>query len=198
MTRFVATAVMALAVRCLGDHRREWAFAMEAEFEAAAEDGRPLAFAIGCLAAAWRGMPTHAEGRFVLASHALAIGLLVPMAALLLMGVLFGFPHLPAIGGGPEPIFTDAHWSAVPSLAGLVLLLGVGRLLLAWALLDRDWARVAVIGRLNAAVAATLVTFAGVLFLDDTRALLQAAALAVELIIVATMACWHDRLSAGA
>lgn len=184
MTAVAARLVMTLATRCFGDRRREWALAMAAEFEAAAEDGKPLSFAIGCLAAAWREMPTHAEGRFALASHALAVGLFVPMAALLITGVLLGFPYLSpdqvgvhgllAASGGPEPSFNEGNRAAVPSLAALVFLLGVGHLLIAWAMLDRDWARVMVMGKLNAAVAATLVGFMAVLFLDDTRALVQA------------------------
>ena len=204
MTASLPPLLMVLATRCLGDRRREWALAMEAEFEAAVEDGRPLAFAVGCLAASLREMPARAEGRYALASHAVAVCLIVPMAALLLLGVCVGFPYLSPgqaglygllSGGGPELAPNDAHWSAVPSLAGLVLLLGVGHLPLAWFLLDRDWGRVAVMGRLNAAVAATLVCFMAVLFLDDLRALVQAAALAAELAIVAGLARWHERLA---
>lgn len=204
MKAVVARIVMTLATRCFGDRRREWALAMEAEFGAATDDGKPLAFAMGCLAAAWREMPTHAEGRFTLANHAVAIGLIVPMAALLITGVLLGFPYLSpdhvgvhgllAGSGGPEPSFNEGNRAAVPSLAALVVLLGVGHLLIAWTMLERDWARVIVMGELNAAVAATLVTFTAVLFLDDTRALLQAAALAVELTAVSVLARWHGRL----
>ena len=50
-------ALMALAASCLGESRREWARAMQAEFEIAKEDRRALGFAAGCLVAAWRGMP---------------------------------------------------------------------------------------------------------------------------------------------
>ena len=204
MKTVAARAVMALASHCFGDHRRDWARAMEVEFEAAAGDGKPLAFAIGCLTAAWREMPTHAEGRFALANHALAVGLIVPMAALLITGVLLGFPYLSpddvgvhgllARGGAEEPSFNEGNRAAVPSLAALVFLLGVGHLLIAWAMLDRDWTRVTIMGKLSAALAATLVGFMAVLFLDDTRALLQAAALAVELTAVSTLARWHHRL----
>ena len=55
---------------------------MQGEFDAAIADGRPLTFAVGCLIAAWREMPTQAQGRFVLANYALALGLLVPTAGL--------------------------------------------------------------------------------------------------------------------
>ncbi len=85
---------MALAVRSLGEHRIAWAQAMAAEFKAAEEDGRPLRFALGCLIGAWRMMPAHAEGRFVLASYALSLGVLIPVAAMLALAAAFGFPLL--------------------------------------------------------------------------------------------------------
>lgn len=208
MTSVPARAVMTLASCCFGDHRQDWALAMEVEFEAAAKDGKSLGFAIGCLIAAWREMPNHAEGRFALANHALAVGVIVPMAALLITGVLLGFPYLSpdhigvhgllAGSGGPEPSINDGNRAAVPSLAALVLLLGIGHLLIAWVMLDRDWARVNVIARVNAAVAATLVGFVAVLFLDDTRALVQAAVLAVELAAISVLARWHRRLQPSA
>src|SRR5438270_392699 len=52
MTAAFARALMALAARCLGTDRYEWGLAMEAEFEAAVEDGNQFAFATGCLIAA--------------------------------------------------------------------------------------------------------------------------------------------------
>lgn len=204
MRRVLARAMMTLAARSLGNHRADWALAMQADFGSAAEDGKPLTFATGCLAAAWREMPTHAEGRFALANHVMAVGIIVPMAALLITGMLLGFPYLSpnnvgvhgllAGGGGADPRFTEAHLAAVPSLVVLVLMLGVGHLLIAWAMLERDWARVTFMGKLNAAIAAALVVITAVLFLEDSRALLQAAALAVELMAVAALARWHDRL----
>lgn len=208
MTSVVARAVMTLASCCFGDHRRDWALAMEAEFEAAAEDGKPLGFAIGCLITALREMPTHAEGRFALANHALALGLIVPMASMLITGVMIGFPYLSPnhfgvyglVAGShvQEPLFHDGNRAAVPSLAALVFLLGVGHFLIAWVLLDRDWTRVFMMAKLNAAMAVTLVSLMGVLFLDDTRALVQAAALAVELTAVSMLARWHHRLQPSA
>ena len=207
MTMAIARAMIAVAVRCLGNRRREWALAMQVEFEVATSEGRPLGFALGCLTAAWREMPAYEEGRLTVAGHVLAIGLIVPVAGLLISGVLTGFPFLPPgpasvhgllTGGGREIPFTDAYWSAMPALAASVFLLGMGHLLLAWAMLDRDWARVVVVGKLTAALATTLVIFTSVLFLDGTRALLQAAVLAVELIAVSALARWHDQLSPSA
>ena len=89
MTAKLANAVMALAEACLGDRRREWALAMRSELDVAIDEGRPLAFAVGCLTGALRDMPRHAEGRFALTSHAVALGLL-PIAALLIMGIAGG------------------------------------------------------------------------------------------------------------
>ena len=72
MTAALSRAVMSLAICCLGESRREWALAMQAEFEAATAEGEAFAFATGCLIAAWCEMPKHAEGRLVLANYALA------------------------------------------------------------------------------------------------------------------------------
>ena len=208
MMAALARAVMAVAVHSLGDHRREWALAMQVEFEAAIEDGRPLDFAIGCLVGAWREMPAHEEGRFVLASYVLVIGMVIPMASLLILGALLGlpylypwhveFPGLVAGSGGQELAVTDANRGAIPSLAIIVLLLGAAHLRIAWVILERDWERVAVMGRLNAAATATLVIFTGVLFFDDAQALMQAAVLAVELTAIAVLTRWHAQISPDA
>jgi hypothetical protein len=181
---------------------------MQIEFEAASEDGTPLAFATGCLVGAWRDMPAHEEGRFVLASYALAVGLVIPMASLLILGALLGLPYLYpwhvelhgllAGSGEQQSPITEANRAAIPSLAVIVLLLGAAHLRIAWVLLERDWDRVAVMGRLNAAATATLVIFTGVLFLDDTRALMQAGVLVVELTAIAALTWWHAQLTPGA
>lgn len=202
MTAALARAVMALAARCLGEGRREWALAMEGEFAAAAEAGKPLAFAIGCLMAAWREMPKHEEGRFVLANHMLALGLILPMAALqfacaaglpslfAVKGDLFGVP-IPA--RAQEIYLGGSYLAAQPALVGLWLLLCLLHLRLAWVLLERDWPSVVRIGSLSAAAAATLVMFNGTMLVVDDRALLLAAMLPIELIAIAASARWHDR-----
>ena len=205
MTAALARAVMALAACCLGSHRREWALAMQVEFEAALQDGTPLDFALGCLFGAWRDMPGHEEGRFVLASYALAVLLVIPMASLLILGALLGFPYLYpwhagldgllVADGALEFLITDGNRGAVPALALIVLVLGLGHLRIAWLMLERDWERVAAIARVSAAATATLVTFTAVLFLDDARALMQAAVLAAELAVIAALARWHAQLS---
>ena len=181
---------MALASGCLGRHRRDWALAMQAELEAAIDDGRPLTFAAGCLATALREMPTHHEGRFTLVNHAVAVGLIIPIGALLVSGALSGFPFLSAghadvyvwlIGSsGHTPLLNAYDRGAVPALALLVLMLVAGHLAVPWFLLDCNWSRVAVLARLNAAVTTTLSLFTGILFLDERSMLLPIAGVTVE------------------
>jgi hypothetical protein len=204
MTATAARGVMALAVRCLGDHRREWALAMQAEFDAATEDGHPLRFAMGCLFGALRDLPGHEAGRFVLSSYVLALGLMVPIAASLIFGVLSDFPYaylmqaradLPAAGGSPALILNEANLAALPSLAVLVVFLGVGHLRLAWDMLECDWDRVAVAARANAAITATLAIFTGVVFYCTTPVLFQAIGVTVELAVISAMTRWYGRLA---
>ena len=207
MTVSVARAVMAFADGCLGRDRRDWARAMRAELETAIDDGKPLAFAAGCLASALREMPTHDEGRFSLASYAAAVGLIIPIGALLASGALSGFPFLSSghadvsgwlIGSrGQTPLLNAYDRGAVPALALLVLTLVAGHLAIPWFLLDRDWARVSFLLRLNAAATATLFLFIGILFLDETCMLLPIAGLAVEASAVVVLFRWQHRLASA-
>jgi hypothetical protein len=194
---------MRLAARCLCEERAEWARAMRGEFQAATLDGRPLSFALGCLLAAWRQMPTQEEGRFVLANHVLALGLLIPMAALQL-ACAAGFPFLPlgqsailANGAAQRLYLADAYPAAAPSLLALWLLLGVAHLRLAWLVLERDWQRVVQAASMIIAASATLVIFTVVLFLDGGGAGLQLVLLGVELLGLHQSAAWHARLVAN-
>ncbi|KRC79031.1 hypothetical protein [Sphingomonas sp. Root241] len=208
MTAAVSRAVMALAVCCLGESRREWALAMQVEFETAVAEGKPLLFAMGCLAAAWREMLTREEGRFALTNYALVLGLMIPMAALQIGCALLGLPYLypggnglsGALleGGAHEPVLRSVYQAAIPSLALLQLLIGLGHLRLAWVMLERDWAGVTRLATLTLAAAATLVLFMGVLFLNGTQALLQGAVLVIELATVWKVARWHAHLSPAA
>src|SRR3546814_3564115 len=86
MKTALSRAVMALAGCCMDESRREWSAAMRAEFDAAAPEGRSLSFATGCLVAAWREMLTREEGRYTLTNYALALGVMIPMAALQKIG----------------------------------------------------------------------------------------------------------------
>lgn len=205
MRMSVSRAVMALAICALGESRREWARAMRVEFDAAAEDGRQLLFALGCLAAAGRELLTREEGRFVLTNYALALGLMLPMAALQIGCALLGLPYLYGghgglrgaliDGGTQELLLRSVYQAAVPSLSLLLLLVGIGHLRIAWAMLERDWSCVMRMGSLTLAAAATLILFMAALFLDGSQALLQATILAIELATVAVVARWHAQLA---
>ncbi|MDG2535134.1 hypothetical protein P6144_15850 [Sphingomonas sp. HITSZ_GF] len=209
MSAPIARAVLALALCCLGESRREWRAAMRAEFEAAAEDGAPLRFAAGCLMAALRELVTREEGRFALTSYALVLGLMLPMAALQIGCALLGLPYLypdqhglaGALleGRAHEDLLRTVYQAAIPSLALLQLLIGIGHLCIAWAMLEGDWAGVTRRATLTLAAAATLLLFMGVLFLDGSQVLLQGAVLAIELATLCGVARWHAQLSpAGA
>ena len=164
---------------------------MQVELEAAIEDGAPLRFAIGCLIAAWREMPAHMEGRFTLASHVIAIGLIVPLAALIITGIWLG-------SGVDRAFVNDGNRASLSSLGIILLVLGAGQLRLAWLMLERDWVRVAAMAKLGAAATTTLILFTTVLPFDEAGALAQAAVLSVELAAVAALAHWHARLSRAA
>ena len=204
MKAAASRALMALAVRSLGESRREWSVAMEAELEAAVSDEEALSFAAGCLVTAWREMLACEEGRFVLTNYTLALGLMIPMAAVQIGCALLGLPWLypgsdgiaGAIleGAEHEDLVRGFYQAAVLPLALLLLLLAAGQVRIAWAMLDRDWSRVMRTGALMLAAATTLIILMIVLFLDCSHALLQVAVLAIELAVVAMVARWHARL----
>ncbi|HVI99820.1 MAG TPA: hypothetical protein VM657_12225 [Sphingomonas sp.] len=204
MKTALSRAIMALAVCCMDESRREWAAAMQAEFDAAVPEGESLSFACGCLVAAWREMLTREQGRYTLTNYALALGLMVPMAAVQIGSALFGLPYLyPGreglagallAGAEHEALIRGTYQTVVTPLALLLLLLGAGHLCIAQAMLERNWARVARIGMLTLATAVTLVIFMTVLFLDCSQALLQGGVLAIELATVVGVARWHAQL----
>ena len=199
MTAALSRAVLALAASCLGRHRQQWALAMQAELEAAREDGKPLVFALGCLFAAWRELPAHAEGRFILASHLLVFALLIPAAALPLWSLLTDFPYSPfgQFGAQAPLLLSDANRAAVPSLAALLAVLAAAHLRLAWLVLERDWARAGAVATLAAATTVTFLILLAVVFGGGSSAPRQAAWLAAELAAVAALARWHSRSFAG-
>ncbi len=94
MKAALSRAIMALAMCGMDESRREWSAAMRAEFDAAVPEGRSLSFATGCLVAAWREMLTREEGRYTLTNYALALGVMIPMAAVQIGSALFGLPYL--------------------------------------------------------------------------------------------------------
>ena len=204
----LSRTLVALAVHCLGDRRREWGQAMQAEFEVADGEGRPLAFAVGCLSAAARELPAHPEGRFAILSHLVALFLFVPAGALLVSSVGIGFPtsffevvgahDLLAAGREQAPLFSEANRSAIPSLGFLVIALAALNLRLAWLALDHDWARLWAVAAMSAAVTVTLVLFTAVVFADYAAAIAHAGVLAVELLALSALARRHAYLQSAA
>ena len=196
----LSRALVALAAGCLGERHRDWADAMTAELEAARADGRALSFSAGCLVAALRQAPAHAEGRLQLASHALALGLLVPAAVLpfaCMIGLSSGQGGLYGIlgaAGAQGPLLAPAQIGSVPALLILWLLLGIGHLRLAWTLLERDWMGMARAGALISGAALTLSMFMAVLLLDALALRLLPGILAVELVLILRVAQWHERV----
>jgi hypothetical protein len=200
----LARALVSLAARALGAGQRDWAQAMRAELDVAIEDRRPLSFAAGCLVGACRQLPRFAEGRLTLASNALAVGLIVPLAALFLWVGFLGYPYLAFgdvglsgfIAGRSEqiPLLQVGELALAPALTLVVLLQGLGQLLLAWFLLDRNWARVSAVGRLNAAALTTQLAVTSMLAVTGTSVLIAMAALITETLAVLALAWWHEHL----
>jgi hypothetical protein len=199
MSALLSRAVMALAMSCISERRRDWALAMEVELEAAREDGKPLSFASGCLIAAWRELPTHEEGRFLIASHLLAFLLMIPIAALVASSMLADFPYsyLGSASGGQGPVLSDGNRSALPSLAALLVLLAVSHLRIAWLVLERDWSRLAAATAMAAAATMSLILFTALVFAHSAAAPAQAALLAMELAAISALARWHARSFEG-
>lgn len=195
-----AQLVMALAIRCL-PHDSEWGRAMQAEFDTAWLEGRPLSFAVGCLWVGWQRLPFHNQGRVTLASYALALGLLVPIAtfhlgcaisagSFLLTGNDPYYSQLIARGDAGHAL-ADAYQTATPALMGLLLLLGTVHLSLAWSVLDGRWRRVSLLWLAGATIAAAIVCVIAVTAPSVFGCAIQMAALAIELVAVPPLAAWH-------
>ncbi|WP_230482046.1 hypothetical protein [Sphingomonas sp. Leaf21] len=205
MTTPVSRAIMALATAWMGDHRRSWSLAMQAEYAVAAEDGRALSFAIGCLLAAGREMVASAQGRLRLGGYALAVAVMLPMATLQIGCALLGFPFLfpgehglPSamlVGGAHEDLLRGVYQGAVPSLALIQLATGIGHARLACLAVERDWSAAFrwSVWTLSAMIA--LVLLMTVLFLDSRQAVMQVAIVGLELAILAMLARRHGELS---
>jgi hypothetical protein len=199
----LSRALMALAARSMGEGRRDWAAAMQAEYDAV-DKADALHFAAGCFVAAWRDLLRREEGHLVLASYGLALGLMIPMATIQIGSALLGLPYLHSGAGGVplglvndgmhEGLMQTASQGGVPSFTILLLVMGVGHLRLAWALLDRDWVRGLRVAIAMAAALMTLVLVMSAFFLDSSRVLQQGGVLAIELATVAMVARWHARL----
>lgn len=207
MTLALPRAMMAIATAFLGDHRRDWAVAMRAEFIVAVEHGCPMTFAFGCLTTALQDLLRHNEGRLTLASYCLALGLFVPMAAVDLARVLdffLGFSGKGVPGGAmlagaaTNPV---VGWSQVRAAAVLMLLwvaLGIGQLCLAWFLVDRDWSHIVHVGAVSGAALVTLLLLVEILLLDVAALIPQFAILAIECLAFAIAARWHTEITHNA
>lgn len=204
MIATLSRCVMTLAIAGLGDRNREWGLAMQGEFEAAIDDGRPLFFAFGCLLGAWRMRLADPDGRFALASYALAVGLILPLASVLAVGAIVGFPYLDfaqdnvvgilAVDGAPTTLLDDGNRAAASSLSMVVFLLAGTSVLIAWAILDRNWVRVAAVERLTMAATLTLLMFIALLRFDETRMILPILGFVAQHVVVLTLMRWHCRL----
>jgi hypothetical protein len=204
MTLSLSRAIMTVAARSMGAHRRSWSDAMLAEYDVAAADGRALSFAAGCLVAAGRELLTSARGRYVLTTYAVALGVMMPMAALQLACVVFGLSYLyPGHHGLAGALFDGmaSPWmlrgfyqAAGPVLALLQLALAIGHWRLAWVMLERDWPAALRWSARTLAVVTTLIVFMGALFIDSRQALLLAGIVGIECGILAIFARWHAEL----
>ncbi len=204
MTLSLSRAILAIATACMGEDRQTWSRAMNAEYHAAAAEGQALSFAAGCLVAAGREMLTSAQGRFVLTSYAVALGIMVPMAAIEIGCAVFGLPYLYPdqrglsgallVGGSHEALLRPIYLSAIPALALVQLGAGAGHLRLAWSLLDRDWAGALRWSIWTLAAMITLVIFMGVFFLDSRQALMQGCVVGIELAMLLIIIRRHAEL----
>ncbi|MGN7999069.1 hypothetical protein [Sphingomonas sp. 22176] len=207
MTLFVARALLRLARACLGERHADWASAMEAELDVAAAAGEALPFALGCLTAAWRAMFTSEQGHFLLSSYALVLGMVLPMAALQIGCALFGLPYLypdqHGLAGAllerspRQDLLPSVYQAAIPALALLQVMIGLGHLRVGWLTLERDWAGATRWGSICLAATITLILFMAALFLDGRQVVLQGTVLAIELATIAAVARWHVQLSSG-
>ncbi|MBU3078779.1 hypothetical protein [Sphingomonas quercus] len=201
----LSKALMTLATNSLGESRSDWAQAMACEFEVATADGKPLSFAAGCLIAACCEIPRHSEGRLALTNYALALGLLIPMAALQ-VAQMTGLPLLltgsadgiPTAGVNSSPYLILSRLSAAPILLALWLSLGVAHLCLAWAVVERNGPRVVKAAALMGAAVLTLFLLMGVLLINMASLAGHVAAMAAELALVAIVARLHARLHSSA
>src|SRR3546814_17095820 len=96
-------------------------------------------------------MLTREEGRYTLTNYALALGVMIPTAALQIACALFGLPYLyPGreglsgallVGYDHDALIRGVYQTAVPPSPFLLLLLRLGCLGFAPAMLQRQWLR---------------------------------------------------------
>ncbi len=177
---------------------------MQGGFEASIADGEPLSFALGCLLAACRARLADPDRRLALASHALAVGLILPLAAVLAVDAIVGFPYLDfaqdnvvgilAVGGASSTLLDNGNRAAASSLSIVVFLLAGTSVLIAWAILDRNWVRVSAIERFAGAATLTLIMVVGLLGFDETRMILSILGFVAQHVVVLMLMQRHWRL----
>ena len=164
MISALSQAVFAAALRSLPPERHEWAHAMAAEMESAADAGQALRFAAGCLSAAIRLRMRRAPDQFAAARLAVALAVILPLAvfhfgcALSGMKLLMtGQDHYSQLlfAGGIEQQRAAAHYmSAAPLLTVLLLALSLSHVAAAWQL--AKWRPALLQGAMIAALLTTL------------------------------------------
>lgn len=209
MTPAFARGVLALAIHSLRPCRPDWAGAIRAEFDEAAANGRATSFALGCLVAAWRDLPFHGEGRLRLTSLAVAIGLIVPIAALNVLCALPGFSFMAtghdrfylmlANGNAEQQELAAAYRAAVPMMTAGMVTLAALHFRIAWAVSRRRFDQLLLLWPAAGLVAGGLLAFALWLFPTGWGvAFTVFAALAVELISVPALVWWRRKLAVDA
>jgi len=200
MSDLLARRIVALAVRCLPPQERYWGRAMQAELEEVEAHGPALPFALGCLVTAWRRLPLHREGRALLASHVLTIGLILPFAAFHVQCALRGAyflisgrdPYYAALtmGSTAQQARAALYRDMTPAVTVLLLLLGLAHMLLAWAVVQRRWQRAAMLWLVAGAIAAaTVIVIAPIA--TPLGIVVQCLALGIEMLAIPVLARWR-------
>jgi hypothetical protein len=197
MSNIIARLILKIAMASLSQQQRDWAWAMRMELEVIAEEEerKALPFALGCLMTAWREMPAHVEGRLTLACYAIALGLILPVSAFLLAGVLNGYPYLDPswsrafgvadIHTRALPLLHDGNRSAAGVLTLTLLLCGALHFKIAWFAVEKHWESAAALQRLSLAANVTLLSFTSIIIFDVAGSLVPAVALTIDLIAMA-------------
>ena len=90
------------------------------------------------------------------------------------------------------PTIYAGNAAAMTGLATLLLLRIAGLILLAWFVVDADWARAGAMQRAGAAATITLTLFSAVAFSDLTCVVLPLLAVGVEFLSIPMLQRWHQ------
>lgn len=208
MNKPLACLAMRVARALWGPDHADWARAAEAELALAVPKDEALRFATGCLLAAARALPATGSGRHRLATYGLALGMIVPLAAIELGCAVLGLPYLfPGGAGLPGAILAGrehlsliggTYQTLVPLLSLMLIMLAIAQLALAWALLERDNGSVERCRALLLATSITLFLFMAGFALDASQVVLLGAVLAAQFGAVALLGHWRTHLDEAA